>query len=149
MAIPPNGPQYDPQLLLNSQPVIITVIDPLTHKVVFQNQTSHNKFGDISNLTCHEKIASCATPCAFCKMPEAVDSGKTTASEVPLPNDEYLLVQWAKPWLVDGIAAFSVMTHFESIQKGVLDSRDILFFLSVIVFSLFSTSVIVRAHRAG
>src|SRR5678815_5170189 len=28
-----------------------------------------------------------------------------------------LLVTWAKPWLVEGIAAFSVMTHFESIQK--------------------------------
>jgi ABC-2 type transport system permease protein len=60
-----------------------------------------------------------------------------------------LLVQWAKPWLVDGIAAFSVMIHFESIQKGVLDSRDILFFLSLIVFSLFTTSVILRAHRTG
>jgi ABC-2 type transport system permease protein len=60
-----------------------------------------------------------------------------------------LLVQWAKPWLVDGVAAFSVMTHFESIQKGVLDSRDILYFVSVMVFSLFTTGVIVRAHRAG
>ncbi len=60
-----------------------------------------------------------------------------------------MLVQWAKPWFVDGVAAFSVMTHFESIQKGVIDSRDILYFLSVIVFSLFTTGVIIRAHRAG
>lgn len=60
-----------------------------------------------------------------------------------------MLVQWAKPWFVDGVAAFSVMTHFESVQKGVLDSRDILYFLSVIVFSLFTTGVIIRAHRAG
>jgi ABC-2 type transport system permease protein len=60
-----------------------------------------------------------------------------------------MLVSWAKPWLVDGIAAFSVMTHFESIQKGVLDSRDVIYFLSVMVFCLFSTSVIIRAHRAG
>jgi ABC-2 type transport system permease protein len=60
-----------------------------------------------------------------------------------------MLVQWASPWLVDGIAAFSVMTHFQSIQKGVIDSRDILYFLSVIVFSLFTTGVIIRAHRAG
>ncbi|HEY5627111.1 MAG TPA: GGDEF domain-containing protein [Nitrospira sp.] len=96
MAPPPQSPQYDPQALLNSQPVIITVIDPLTHKVVFQNQVSQDKFGDISNLTCHEKIAACATPCAFCKMPESVETGKTTASEVPLPNDEHLLVQWAQ-----------------------------------------------------
>jgi ABC-2 type transport system permease protein len=60
-----------------------------------------------------------------------------------------LLITWAKPWLVEGIAAFSVMTHFESIQKGVLDTRDLFYFLSLIVFSLFTTSVIVRAHRAG
>ncbi len=60
-----------------------------------------------------------------------------------------LLVEWAKPWFVEAIAAFSVMTHFESIQKGVLDSRDILYFVSVIVFSLFTTGVIIRAHRAG
>jgi ABC-2 type transport system permease protein len=60
-----------------------------------------------------------------------------------------MLVTWAAPWFVDGIAAFSVMSHFESIQKGVLDSRDVLYFLSVIVFSLFTTGVIIRAHRAG
>ena len=60
-----------------------------------------------------------------------------------------MLVTWASPWLVDGIASFSVMTHFESIQKGVLDSRDIVYFLSVVIFSLFTTSVIIRAHRAG
>ena len=29
-----------------------------------------------------------------------------------------MLVQWAKPWFVDAVAAFSVMTHFESIQKA-------------------------------
>jgi ABC-2 type transport system permease protein len=60
-----------------------------------------------------------------------------------------LLTQWAGSWLIDTIAAFSVMTHFDSIQKGVIDSRDVLFFLAVIVFSLFATSVIIRAHRAG
>ncbi len=60
-----------------------------------------------------------------------------------------MLVTWASPWFVDGIAAFSVMTHFDSIQKGVLDSRDILYFLSVIAISLFTTGVIIRAHSAG
>jgi ABC-2 type transport system permease protein len=42
-----------------------------------------------------------------------------------------------------------MITHFLSIQKGVLDIRDLLFFASVIGFSLFTTSVILRAHRAG
>ncbi len=59
------------------------------------------------------------------------------------------MVNWAPAWLVQGVANISVMTHFESIQKGVLDSRDVLYFLSVIVFSLFTTGVIIRAHRAG
>lgn len=60
-----------------------------------------------------------------------------------------LLTQWAPQGLVETIASFSVMTHFDSIQKGVIDLRDVLFFLSVIVFCLFTTSVILRAHRAG
>ncbi len=51
--------------------------------------------------------------------------------------------------LVETIASFSVMTHFDGLQKGVLDSRDVIFFLSVIVFSLFTTGVIIRGHRAG
>ena len=60
-----------------------------------------------------------------------------------------VLEQFASPGLVDLVTSFSVMTHFEGFQKGVLDSRDILFFLSVIGFSLFTTSVILRTHRAG
>ena len=60
-----------------------------------------------------------------------------------------MLVTWASPWFVNTIAAFSVTTHFESIQKGVIDSRDILYFVSVMIFCLFTTSVIIRAHRAG
>lgn len=60
-----------------------------------------------------------------------------------------LLTQWASPWLVEMVAAFSVMTHFEGLQVGVIDSRDVLFFISVMLFALFTTSVIIRAHRAG
>ena len=53
------------------------------------------------------------------------------------------------PRLVEMVAAFSVMTHFEGFQRGVIDTRDLVFFLTVIVFCLFSTSVIIRGHRAG
>lgn len=60
-----------------------------------------------------------------------------------------LMQNSARPWLVDLVTSFSVITHFDGFQKGVLDSRDIIFFLSVIGFSLFSTSVILRGHRAG
>jgi len=60
-----------------------------------------------------------------------------------------MLVRWASPTFVEFVAGFSVMTHFESFQRGVLDSRDIVFFGSVMVFSLFTTGVILRGHRAG
>jgi ABC-2 type transport system permease protein len=59
------------------------------------------------------------------------------------------LGQVAKPGLVNTVAALSVMTHFDGFQKGVVDSRDVIFFVSIIVFSLFTTNVILRGHRAG
>ena len=55
-----------------------------------------------------------------------------------------LLVRWASPAVVDTVAAFSVVTHFDGFQKGVVDSKDLLFFLSVIGYSLFATSVVLR-----
>jgi len=60
-----------------------------------------------------------------------------------------LLVRWASPSVVDVVAAFSVVTHFDGFQRGVIDSRDLAFFLSVIGFALFATGVIIRSHRAG
>src|SRR5690349_13980704 len=51
--------------------------------------------------------------------------------------------------LVEAVAAFSVMTHFDGFQRGVIGTRDVIFFLALIGFSLFTTSVIIRAHRVG
>ncbi len=60
-----------------------------------------------------------------------------------------LLVRWASPAVVDTVAAFSVITHFDGFQRGVIDTRDLFFFASVIGFALFATGVIIRGHRAG
>jgi len=60
-----------------------------------------------------------------------------------------LLTRWASPTFVDAVAGFSVMTHFDSFQKGVIALRDLVFFLSVMGFALFVTGVILRNHRAG
>ncbi|MGO8674617.1 MAG: ABC transporter permease [Limisphaerales bacterium] len=67
----------------------------------------------------------------------------------PVINFFEQLVSPSLSWLVDLVTSFSVMTHFQAFSRGVLDSRDIIFFLSVIGFSLFTTSVILRTHRAG
>jgi ABC-2 type transport system permease protein len=60
-----------------------------------------------------------------------------------------LMVRWASPAVVDTVAAFSVVTHFDGFQRGVIDTRDLFFFLSLIGFALFATGVIIRGHRAG
>ncbi|MEN3352025.1 MAG: gliding motility-associated transport system permease protein [Betaproteobacteria bacterium] len=60
-----------------------------------------------------------------------------------------LLTRFANAFVVQVIAAFSVMTHFEAFQRGVLDTRDVIFFVTVIGFALFTTGVIIRNQRAG
>jgi ABC-2 type transport system permease protein len=65
------------------------------------------------------------------------------------PVTDFLSQLTNAPWIVDGVAALSVITHFEEFQKGVLDSRNLIFFLSLIGFALFTTGVILRGHRAG
>jgi ABC-2 type transport system permease protein len=40
-------------------------------------------------------------------------------------------------WLVDLIANFSFMTHFDAFTKGIIDPKDVAFFLSLIGFTLF------------
>ncbi len=60
-----------------------------------------------------------------------------------------LLSKVAGPRVVEIVAAFSVMTHFEGFQRGVLDTRDIAFFASVMGFALFATGVVIRNQRAG
>ena len=59
-----------------------------------------------------------------------------------------MLVNWAPAWLVDTAASFSVMTHFASIRRGVIDSRDIVYYCSVTAFSLFTTAMLLKNHRS-
>jgi ABC-2 type transport system permease protein len=61
-----------------------------------------------------------------------------------------LLNSWnLPPALVDTVAGMSVMPHFEGFQRGVLDVRDLVYFLSVMGFALFTTGVIIRSLRSG
>lgn len=40
-------------------------------------------------------------------------------------------------WLVDVISNFSFITHFDAFMKGIVDPKDVIFFLSLIGFTLF------------
>ena len=59
-----------------------------------------------------------------------------------------LLARWAPAWVVDGVAAFGFMPHYEAMQRGVLDLRDFLYFGSATGFLLFLTQLVL-ANRTG
>ncbi len=97
-----DGRSYDPQVLLNSQPVVVTVIDPADHAVQFQNRTSLGAFGDMAGAHCYEKIAGKAAPCEFCRMPQALTQDGVVSEQVDMPDGRRLLLHWAKAPTVDG-----------------------------------------------
>lgn len=59
-----------------------------------------------------------------------------------------LLLKWgAASSLVDLAAYMSIIFHFDSLQRGVLDFRDILYFASISTFCLFTTGVALKNRR--
>jgi ABC-2 type transport system permease protein len=63
-----------------------------------------------------------------------------------------LVLDWFTGWLpqavVNAIASFSFLTHFESISKGVIDLRDLLYFAMLIAFFLVATSITLEIRKA-
>ena len=56
---------------------------------------------------------------------------------------------WAPQAVLNAIASFSFLTHFDLISKGVIDLRDLLYFATLIALCLFATSAIVDLKKAG
>ncbi len=56
---------------------------------------------------------------------------------------------WAPRFLLDAIASFSFIAHFNAITDGVIDVRDLVYFLSLIAVWLFATAVVVDLKKAG
>ena len=55
---------------------------------------------------------------------------------------------WAPQWLVDAVASLSFLTHFDSIRKGVIDVRDLLYFGMLSGFFLLATSIALDLRKA-
>ncbi|MBU6373131.1 MAG: ABC transporter permease subunit [Alphaproteobacteria bacterium] len=53
------------------------------------------------------------------------------------------------PNLADILGAISILGHYETAQRGVLDLRALIFFVSLIAFFLYATAVAVEAKRGG
>ena len=67
-------------------------------------------------------------------------------SGLPMVTDFFAL--FAPAFIVESIRSFSFLSHFNALGKGVVDLRDILFFASVIVFWLYSNTLIVEMNKA-
>jgi gliding motility-associated transport system permease protein len=55
---------------------------------------------------------------------------------------------WAPQPLLDAIASLSFLAHFESIVKGVIDVRDLLYFTMLITFFLLATGIALELRKA-
>jgi len=60
-----------------------------------------------------------------------------------------VLAGWAPLWLVNIVSGFSFMPHFESIQRGVIDMRDLVYYFSVMFFMLIANGVVLQNRRAS
>ena len=55
---------------------------------------------------------------------------------------------WAPETLINAIASLSLLTHFQSITRGVLEARDVVYFVLLIGFFLFTTAVAIDLRKA-
>ena len=56
---------------------------------------------------------------------------------------------WAPQAIVNLISSFSFLQHFNSIQKGVIDARDVVYFGSLIAFWLYANTLVISARKAS
>ncbi|MDX1451577.1 MAG: ABC transporter permease [Oleiphilaceae bacterium] len=67
-------------------------------------------------------------------------------SGFPIVQDVFS--SWAPLWLVDGLANLSFLTHFNAISRGVIDLRDLIYFLVLIAAWLYATALVVDMKKA-
>ena len=65
-----------------------------------------------------------------------------------LPMVMNLFKGWAPQVILDGIAGLSFFKHFADISKGVIDLRDLVYFVLVTGFWLFANVVILELKKA-
>lgn len=57
------------------------------------------------------------------------------------------LLNFLSPELVNLIAAFSFTTHFNGLRRGLIDFRDVVYFISLIVFLLMANTMVLHHRR--
>jgi ABC-2 type transport system permease protein len=56
---------------------------------------------------------------------------------------------WTPPLILETISSMSFLTRFDALSRGVIELRDLVFFVSLIGFWLFATIMAVDSRKAG
>jgi len=67
-------------------------------------------------------------------------------SGFPIVQDVFS--DWAPQWVVDGLSSLSFLTHFDAISRGVIDLRDIVYFVVLITAWLYATVLAINLKKA-
>jgi ABC-2 type transport system permease protein len=59
-----------------------------------------------------------------------------------------LLQGWAPEWLIRAVVQISFLGHFNAITRGVIDGRDVAYFLSIMIAFLFANAILVDLEKA-
>jgi ABC-2 type transport system permease protein len=59
-----------------------------------------------------------------------------------------LLQGWAPEWLIGAVTRMSFLDHFNAITRGVLDIRDLAYFLLIMIAFLFANAILVDLEKA-
>lgn len=65
-----------------------------------------------------------------------------------LPPVVDFIKDFAPTWLVDGVTGMSFLTRFDSISRGVIDARDVLYFVSLMGGCLLMTVMVLEGKKA-
>lgn len=55
---------------------------------------------------------------------------------------------WAPQGIVDLVSGLSFLSHFDSLSKGVIDIRDVVYFLAVIASWLYANAIVLELKKA-
>ena len=72
-----------------------------------------------------------------------------TVAGLPMVAEWISTVPFVSGALVSTVASLSFLSHFESIMKGVIDLRDLIFFVTVIGFWLMANVLAIELKRNG
>jgi ABC-2 type transport system permease protein len=59
-----------------------------------------------------------------------------------------LLQGWAPEWLIRAVTQMSFLGHFSAITRGVIDLRDLVYFLSIMIAFLGANAILIDLEKA-